>query len=86
MNTMEAAICAVQYIEKNLNSNITLKEISKNVYISSSHLQRQFNNVMNVSIMEYVRKRKLLLSLNLLQNTNLRVSDISAELAFEHVH
>lgn len=84
MMIMEAVDYAAIYIEKNLNSAITLNGIAKSVYTSSSHLQRQFKSVMNFSIMKYVRKRRLLLSRDLLLKTNLRVCDISAELSFEY--
>ncbi len=74
----------VTYIEKNIKGKIILDDIAAYLYISKYHLHRIFRLVTNQRLMEYVRMRKLSLSLNDLLYTDLKINDIAAEFGFEH--
>jgi AraC family transcriptional regulator len=75
---------AINYIEENVQDKITLDDIAEYLYISKYHLHRVFKLVTNYRLMEYVRMRKLSLSLNDLLHTDLKINDIAAEYGFEH--
>ncbi len=74
----------VTYIEKNIKSKIILDDIAAYLHISKYHLHRVFKLVTNQKLMEYVRMRKLSLSLNELLYTDLKINDIAVEFGFEH--
>lgn len=75
---------AVNYIENNIRDKMTLEDIADYLYISKYHLHRVFKLVTNHKLMEYVRMRKLSLSLDALLHTELKIYDIAAEFGFEH--
>lgn len=84
MNIYKDLEDAVNYIEKNIRSKIILDDIAAYLYVSKYHLHRIFKLVTNQKLMEYVRMRKLSLSLNDLLYTDLKIYDIAAEFGFEH--
>ena len=49
----------IKYIEEHLTENIEYKELAKIVGISEYNLQRIFVFLTNMSISEYIRKRRL---------------------------
>ena len=57
-----AILKSLEFIEKNLKNNLSLKTISKHVGYSEYHFSRVFKSEMNMSIMEYVQERRLLLA------------------------
>lgn len=50
---------ALWYIESHLDQNITLDDVAGNSGVSRFHLSRAFGAVLNCSVMEYVRSRRL---------------------------
>lgn len=74
-------IC-LDYIEKNINSNISLDEISLETGISKYYLHRTFKSLTGESIMEYVQSRKLTSSIDDLVYTNKRIIDIAMDYGF----
>ncbi len=70
-------------IEKNLKSNVTLDGLSMEVNISKFHLSRIFTKVAGMSLMAYIRNRKLSASIHELLNTHLKIIDIAQEYGFE---
>ena len=74
----------IEYIEANIREKIDLDDISCHVGLSKFHLNRIFKAITNRQLMDYVRNRKLTLSLFDLLNTSLKISDISAEYGFHH--
>lgn len=57
-----AILKSIEFIEKNLKNNLSLKIISNHVGYSEYHFSRVFKSEMNMSIMEYVQERRLLLA------------------------
>lgn len=72
------------YIEENVTEKLTAKEIAENVYLSPTHLQREFESMFGFSLAEYIRKQKLKRSMDLLLESDLQVSDIAYEIGFGH--
>ncbi len=74
----------VSYIEMNIKSKIMLEDIASSLYLSKYHFHRVFKTVTNKKLMEYVRMRKLSISIDDLLNTDYRIKDIAADYGFEH--
>ena len=74
----------IGYIEENIKEKIILDDISKNINLSKYHLNRSFRAITNKQLMDYVRNRKLTLSINELLNTDLKIIDIAREYGFDH--
>jgi len=74
----------INWIEANIRLDITLDDIAANAYLSKFYLHRVFKQATGLSLLEYVRSRKLALSLLDLIHTNLRISDIAQEYGFGH--
>ena len=66
--------------------NITLEELSGQLYFSKTHLIRVFRAEYKVTPYEYILSRKLRLAKDLLTNTSLSVGEISAYLNFCDAH
>ncbi len=76
---------SINYIEENIKEKITLDDIAKHLFSSKYHFHRIFKVITNQKLMEYVRMRKLSLSLNDLMYTDLTIEDIALDFGFEHV-
>jgi len=75
---------AVEYIEKNLNTNLTVDTISDNIYLSKFHFQRIFKSITGKGLIEYTRSRKLTKSLEDLINTNLPIGKIALRYSYDY--
>lgn len=73
---------SIEYIERNLNNEIGLKDIADKVFLSKYHFHRVFHAVVGESVAEYIRKRRLLKSANELLNTNDKIVDIAFKYQF----
>ncbi|WP_416298283.1 AraC family transcriptional regulator [Paenibacillus illinoisensis] len=74
---------ALDYIELNLTGKIELKEVAKCACCSSHQFQRMFSFITDVSLAEYIRRRRLTLAAIELQNSDLRVVDIAIKYGYE---
>ncbi len=63
------------YIEDNLENDLTLEDIAKNVGFSISSLQRHFKAVYGSTVVDYIRKRKLELAKDAIKYEGLPVSE-----------
>ncbi len=57
----------INYIDKHIKEQITVSEIAKSLYISQSTLERKFKKTLNITPLEFIRKKKLILAGQLLQ-------------------
>lgn len=65
VNPMFAKI--LEYIEKNISSNLTLDEISSELYVSTSYLHSAFRQFLNITPKKYVSLKRLTLAQNYLR-------------------
>lgn len=59
MDYFERVRKIVDYIEANLNNDITLDDLARQAFFSSYHFHRIFQTMVGESVMEYIRKRRL---------------------------
>lgn len=75
---------AIEYIENNLSINLTVNDISNNVYLSKYHLQRLFKSLTGKGLIEYTRSRKMTKSLEDLLNTDLSIGKIAQTYGYDY--
>ncbi len=85
METKKLCVACISFIEENLTKEITLNDIVKAVYFSRSYLQHSFKKEMGVSIVQYLRSRKMEIAKELL-DLGKTPSAVAKELGFENNH
>lgn len=84
MDWLERMNRAMDYIESNLAGEIELSEVARRACCSSHQFQRMFSFITNVTLAEYIRRRKLTLAaLELKNNEAARVIDIAMKYGYE---
>ena len=68
---------AVYYINNNLEKDLSIQNISKNANISKSVLYRRFHTYFNCTVSEYIHKKRIEKSIELLKNPDLSIEDIA---------
>lgn len=74
---------AVDYVEDNLTSKITIEDVSNIAYFSMYHFHRIFSAMVGSSVKDYIRMRRLTEAAYELINTEKRILDIALEYQFE---
>ena len=57
----------MDYIDCYIHEEITITDIAKALYISQSTLERRFKEALDMTPLEYIRKKKLVLAAQMLQ-------------------
>ena len=72
-----------RYIDKNYtDENISLNSVAQALGISPNYLSACFSQKMEISFVEYITKKRMSRAKQLLQRTNLRTSEIAAEVGY----
>lgn len=58
----------LRYINQNISSNLSLDSISQNFYTSKFYLSKQFKQFTGISIYQYIMKKRLTISRDMLRN------------------
>jgi AraC family transcriptional regulator len=72
----------IDYIETNLDNDITLDKLASLAYCSKFHYHRTFQAMVGETVMEYVRKRRVTFAVNEILNTNKKLIDIAYNSGF----
>ena len=72
-----------QYINRNYNTNLSLKSLAKEFYISFFYLSRTFKDVTGFTITEYLNSVRIKEGQKLLRETKLNITEISSKVGFE---
>lgn len=65
------------YIEKHITDNIDISELAKITLQSSDSFSRLFSYMVGMTINEYIRRRKLSIAVDDLQNSDMKIIDIA---------
>jgi AraC-like DNA-binding protein/ribosomal protein S18 acetylase RimI-like enzyme len=82
MNYWSAVNITLKYIEKHLKDIITLSELSGNAGYSEYHFSRIFKSETGMSVMDYVRRRRLVHALANMDSSR-TMTDIAIEYGFD---
>lgn len=74
---------ALNYIEKNLKGKTDYVKIAQTANCSVYHFQRMFTFMTNVTLSEYIRRRKLTMAAFDLQQSDRKVIDIAADYGYD---
>lgn len=84
MNIYKALNEMIAYIENNLEEKIDYNRLAKFLGVNEYTMQRLFSLLANISLSEYIRKRRLSCAGEDLYNTNLKVMDIAIKYQYEN--
>ncbi len=73
---------SLNYIENNIKNKITIDEIAGNAGYTKFYFSRLFKQEMKVSVMEYVRERKMIYATREILNGN-KILDVAIEYGWE---
>jgi len=68
---------AINYIELNLNSSLSLSILAKELHVSSPYLSCIFKQESGITITDFINKERIHTSLKLLSTTNEQIQDIA---------
>lgn len=78
---------ALAYINEHLcESSLTLKTVAKHVYANESYLSRVFKKELEESLIEYITRKRIEYSIELLNTTDLKVYEIAEKIGFGDSH
>ncbi len=83
MNYLQSVQAGIDYIEKNLDADISAANVAKVAGISQWHFQRIFKALTNETLKTYIRSRRFANALEKLLLTNDRILEIALEAGFE---
>lgn len=73
----------IDYMENNILEKLTPNNIAEHFFLSVSTLNNLFKTVCNMTIMEYVRNRRLSLAGEELMNSNIHIIDLALKYGYE---
>ncbi|MCP4673443.1 MAG: AraC family transcriptional regulator [Desulfobacula sp.] len=74
---------AIDYIEKNIDDEVSIKKVAEEAFCSSFHFQRMFFAILGITPAEYIRRRRLTLAAKELTTGNEKVMDIALKYGYE---
>lgn len=83
MNTVERLNAIIDYVEEHLCEDLDIDAISKLVCLSAYDVQRMFGFITEMSLSEYIRKRRLALAGEKLKNSNAKVIDVALKYGYD---
>lgn len=83
MDYIEIINDSIEYIESNLESPITIDELSGRYYISRYYFYRMFRALTNKTVKEYMDERRLTEAAKRIRTTDQNIIDIAFDLGFE---
>lgn len=83
MDWVERMNKAISYIEDHITEDIDYEVAAKVACCSVYHFQRMFSFITDVSLSEYVRRRRLTLAAFELQNSNIKVIDLALKYGYD---
>ena len=71
-----------EYIRRHINEDLSVEELAEKVYISSAHLSRLFKKKHGMTLIDYITRERMLLAKELLADTDMSVTMISAKTGY----
>jgi len=83
LSWIESIQKAINYIEAHLQESITMEQIAQEVNVSVFHFQRTFSILTDMSIADYIRRRRLTLAAQELINTDIKIIDLAYKYGYD---
>lgn len=72
----------INYIKKNLDQDLNIKDLSKKLHMSESNFHRVFKNELNISPIDFINNERIKLATSLLRDTGKKIKEIYMECGF----
>lgn len=73
----------IEYVEKNLQKNLTLKSIAGKFYMNPAYLGQLFSKKLGISFNEYIHQHRIEAAKQMLLNTNLRIYEVAKAVGYQ---
>ncbi|QDQ03422.1 AraC family transcriptional regulator [Lysinibacillus fusiformis] len=83
MSWIESIQKAINYMEENLLDDLTMDQIAQEVNSSVFHFQRIFSILTDMSMADYMRRRRLTLAAQELMNTDYKIIDLAYKYGYD---
>ncbi|MFM9331397.1 AraC family transcriptional regulator [Paenibacillus mesotrionivorans] len=83
MDWLERMNSVMEYIEANLDEDISYEKIAQLACCSTYHFQRMFPFITGITLSEYIRRRRLTLAAFELQTTKAKVIDVAVKYGYD---
>lgn len=83
MDWLERMNGAINYIESKIIEDVDYEKVAQIACCSTYHFQRMFSFITEVTLAEYIRRRRLTLAAAELQNSDVRIIDIAVKYGYE---
>lgn len=83
MNSMERINSAIDYVEAHITEEIDFHQVAQKACCSVYHFQRMFSYIMDISLSEYIRRRRLTLAAFDLLEGGDKIVDIAAKYLYQ---
>lgn len=83
MGWVESIQKAIEYIEEHLLEDLTIENISRQANASAFHFQRTFTILTDITIGDYIRRRRLTLAAQEISSTNGKVIDLAYKYGYD---
>jgi len=74
---------AIDYIERNIYSDISREEVAQKVFVSPSYLSRVFAQETGEGFLQYINRRKIEKSIDFLKDPGIKLYEISAKMGYK---
>ena len=78
----ELIVSVCSYIDNNLSEDLSLERLSAMAKVSSSYLRKAFRSEMQITVKEYVDRRKIATAKQLLKSRDMKVQEVASRLGF----
>lgn len=82
MHAWESIQASVDYIEQHLSEDLKIETLANIASLSPFYFQRLFNRLVNKTVYDYIKMRKLSKTSEVLKSSNSRIVDIAMEFGF----
>ncbi len=86
MNNLQLIKKALYYIDEHIYEELTYKHLAEVFGYSAFHFHKIFSSVTELSITEYIRKRRLTIAHKKICETTETVADICYSVGFNSIH
>lgn len=83
MDWLERMNGAMDYIEAHLLDEIDYEQLAQKALCSNHHFQKMFSFITDVSLSEYIRRRRLTLAAFELQNSDIKIIDLALKYGYD---
>jgi len=83
MNLLDVFKESLLYIEDNLQSDISVQDVARHIFVSNYYFQRMFSAITGINVGEYIRKRRLSLAAEELMINDSKVIDVALKYGYQ---